>query len=464
MRSYALLLAEDEESFRELLKRRLSRKGYLVTAVASGTEALDALAEEEFDAAIFDMKMPGLDGIATLKRAREIQPGLPVLILTGHGSIETAVEAIRAGAYDYLTKPCNLAELEVILERALERRALEVENRGLREALRRLGDGLEIVGRSEPLRRLLELTERVAQGAMPVLIEGESGTGKELIARAVHQWSPRAAGPFIPVNAGALPAQLLESELFGHARGAFTGAVAAKPGLVELAGGGTLFLDEIGEMPLEVQAKLLRFLETHEVRRVGETRIRRVDVRIVAATNRRLADEVRAGRFREDLYYRLNVVALHVPPLRERREDIPLLVEHFLARLGSAKEMTPEALEALMRQEFRGNVRELYNLVQRGVILSPDRFIAPEDLGLTVPPARQGAPTRRGAGPSAEASPGDGGDAGEEFASLEQVERAHIARALERTGWNRAQAAQLLGVSVRTLYRKIEGYGLRPGQ
>lgn len=465
MRSYALLIADDEASFRELLERRLSRKGYLVKAVGSGTEALAALAEEEFDAAIFDMKMPGLDGIATLKRAREIQPSLPVLILTGHGSIETAVEAIRAGAYDYLTKPCNLAELEAILERALERRALEVENRGLREALRRLGDGLEIVGRSEPIRRLLDLTQRVAQGSMPVLIEGESGTGKELIARAVHLWSPRAAGPFIPVNAGALPAQLLESELFGHARGAFTGAVAAKPGLVELAEGGTLFLDEIGEMPLEVQAKLLRFLESHELRRVGETRIRRVDVRIVAATNRRLLDEVQAGRFREDLYYRLNVVTLHVPPLRERREDIPLLVEHFLARLGSEKEMVPEAVDVLMQQDFRGNVRELFNLVQRGVILSPDRFIAPEDLGLAVRPARPGEQGGGGAGAASTAPRVGGGDAaGEAFPTLEEMERAHIARALERTGWNRAQAAQLLGVSVRTLYRKIESYGFRRGE
>jgi len=436
-----------------------------VKAVGSGTEALAALAEEEFDAAIFDMKMPGLDGIATLRRAREIQPSLPVLILTGHGSIETAVEAIRAGAYDYLTKPCNLAELEAILERALERRALEVENRGLREALRRLGDGLEIVGRSEPIRRLLDLTRRVAQGSMPVLIEGESGTGKELIARAVHVWSPRAAGPFIPVNAGALPAQLLESELFGHARGAFTGAVAAKPGLVELAEGGTLFLDEIGEMPLEVQAKLLRFLESHELRRVGETRIRRVDVRIVAATNRRLLDEVQAGRFREDLYYRLNVVTLHVPPLRDRREDIPLLVEHFLARLGSEKEIVPEALEMLMQHEFRGNVRELFNLVQRGVIMSPDRFIAPEDLGLGTRSASTAASAQSDSGPAASArwSDVDGAD-DEAFPTLEEMERAHIARALERTGWNRAQAAQLLGVSVRTLYRKIESYGLRPGE
>lgn len=482
MKRYALLIAEDEESFRQLLEQRLSRKGYLVSAVGSGTAALAALAAEEYDAAIFDMRMPELDGIETLKRAREVQPGLPVLILTGHGSIETAVEAIRAGAYDYLTKPCNLAELEAILQRALERRALEVENRGLREVLRRQGSELEIVGRSPALERLLELTGRVAQGEMPVLIEGESGTGKELIARAVHLWSPRAAGPFVPVNAGALPDQLLESELFGHAKGAFTGAATAKAGLVELAEGGTLFLDEIGEMPLELQAKLLRFLESHELRRVGETRIRRVDVRVVAATNRKLVEEVQAGRFREDLYYRLNVVALQVPPLRERREDIPLLVEHFLARIGSGKEMAPEALGALMQHGFKGNVRELFNLVQRGAILSPDRFIAPEDLGLAVSVASGVSGHDGGASGDSVAGGGlaggqevlgagrtaGGGSAGPEaagdeaIATLEEMERAHIARALERTCWNRAQAAQLLGVSVRNLYRKIESYGLRP--
>jgi len=451
MRTYSLLIADDEDSFRQLLQQRLTRKGYLVTAVATGTAAVQAVTEEEYDAAIFDLKMPGMEGIEALRRAREIQPGLPVLILTGHGSIETAIEAIRAGAYDYLTKPCNLAELELLIQKALERRALEVENRGLREVLRRQAPGVEIVGQSRSLTRLMELTERVAQSESPVLIEGESGTGKELIARAVHGLSPRSAGPFIPVNAGALPANLLESELFGHAKGAFTGAAGAKPGLVELAEGGTLFLDEIGEMPLELQAKLLRFLESHELRRVGDLKIRRVDVRIVAATNRRLMDEVKAGRFREDLYYRLNVVALPVPPLRERREDIPLLVEHFLARLGSSKEMTPEALQALMLHELKGNVRELFNLVQRGAILSPDRFIAPEDLGIGLAPAPITPPPLPAATP-----------APERFPTLDELERIHIARALERTGWNRAQAAELLGISVRNLYRKIDSYNLAP--
>lgn len=450
MRSYALLIADDEESFRLLLQQRLSRKGYLVTSVASGTAALAALAEEEFDAAIFDLKMPGIDGIGALKRAREMQPGLPVLILTGHGSIETAVEAIRVGAYDYLTKPCNLAELEAILQKALERRALELENQSLREVLRRQVAGVEIVGQSRALERLMELTQRVAQGEMPVLIEGESGAGKELVARSVHALSPRAGGPFIPVNAGALPANLLESELFGHARGAYTGAVAAKPGLVELAEGGTLFLDEIGEVPLELQAKLLRFLESREMRRVGETKLRRVDVRVVVATNRHLADEVREGRFREDLYYRLNVVALLVPPLRERREDIPLLVEHFLAQTGSHKEMTPEAMAALMQHPFPGNVRELFNLVQRGAILSPDRFIAPEDLGLT--PVAEVKPLTVAA-PAPQEGP---------FPTLEEMERGHIEQALWRTGWNRALAAQVLGISVRNLYRKIDTLDLHP--
>lgn len=449
MRNYSLLIADDEDGFRELLQQRLTRKGYVVRVVATGTTALEALAEEEYDAAIFDLRMPGATGIEVLRRAQEIQPSLPVLILTGHGSIETAVEAIRAGAYDYLTKPVNLAELELLLKKALERKALEMENRGLREALRQQGAGVEIVGPSLALQRLMQLTERVAAGDMPVLIEGESGTGKELIARAVHSLSPRAAGPFIAVNCGALPENLLESELFGHARGAFTGAVAAKPGLAELAEGGTLFLDEIGEMALELQAKLLRFLENRELRRVGETRLRRVDTRVVTATNRRLADEVKAGRFREDLYYRLDVVALRVPPLRDRKEDIPLLVEHFLARIGSPKEMTPEAMAVLLEHDYPGNVRELFNLVQRGAILSPDRFIAPEDLGLAPAEAKPAVPQEHKPHEPA-------------VMTLAEMERRHILTVLEHTGWNRAQAAQLLGISVRNLYRKIEAFDLRP--
>jgi DNA-binding NtrC family response regulator len=453
VRNWSLLIADDEEGFRELLRSRLTRKGYLVRAVADGTAALGALAEEEYDAALFDLRMPGADGIEVLKRARELQPALPVLILTGHGSIETAIEAIRAGAYDYLTKPCNLTELELVLQKALERKALEVENRGLREVLRRKETSAEIIGNSRALTRLLQMTERVAQSETAVLIEGESGTGKELTARAVHTLSPRAAGPFIPVNCGALPGQLLESELFGHARGAFTGAVEAKQGLVELAEGGTLFLDEIGELPLELQAKLLRFLESREVRRVGDTKLRRADARVVAATNRRLADEVKAGRFREDLFYRLNVVALQVPPLRERREDIPLLVEHFLARIGSDKELTAEAMQALLAYDYPGNLRELFNLVQRGAILSPDRFIAPEDMGLAAGPAP-------GSGP--DEAPGGAAQAAGDFPTLEVMEQRHIARALQQTGWNRAQAAELLGISVRNLYRKIDAYHLHP--
>lgn len=453
MRVHSLLIADDEQSFRDLLHQRLTRKGYQVTAVTNGTDALAALEEREFDGAILDLKMPGLSGIEVLKAARESQPSLPVLILTGHGSIESALEAVRAGAYDYLTKPCNLAELELVLQKALERRSLEVENRGLKEALRRQGGAPEIVGSSPALTKLLQMTERVAASDTCVLIEGESGTGKELIARAIHAWGPRASGPFIPVNAGALPANLLESELFGHARGAFTGAVAAKPGLVEVAEGGTLFLDEIGEMDADVQAKLLRFLESRELRRVGETRLRQIDTRVVAATNRRLTDEVKVGTFREDLYYRLGVVVLTVPPLRERRSDIPMLAEHFLRRLGSEKRLTPEALAALAAHPLPGNIRELFNLVQRGVVLSPDREITSEDLGLAAPAGLE--PDR--------ADTGVVSQGGQHLSlTLEEMERRHIAAVLERLGWNRARAAQVLGISVRNLYRKIDQYGLSP--
>lgn len=447
----SVLIVDDEDSLRELIAGRLRRRGYRVDAVATGAEALEALARQEFDLAVLDLRLPDVDGMDCLRRAKELQPALEVVMLTGHGTIESAIEAMKLGAYDYLTKPCNLSELEVILGKALERRLLTAENRGLREAIRRQQEQIAIVGASPAMERLMQLTQRVAMADSPVLIEGESGSGKELIARAVHAGSPRAEGPMIDVNCGALPGTLLESELFGHARGAFTGAVQAKSGLVEMADRGTLFLDEVGELPLDVQAKLLRFLETGEFRRVGETRLRRVDVRIVAATNRLLADEVAQGRFREDLYYRLNVVRLQVPPLRERPEDIPMLVEHLLSRLGSDKELSPEALEALMSYPFPGNVRELYNIVQRGAILSPDHWIALEDLGLSTHAAAGGA------GP--DASPPAAA-----ILPLQEVERRHILAALKATGWHRAQAASLLGISVRNLYRKIEQFGLHPDQ
>ena len=454
-RTPTMLVVDDEESLRALIANRLRRKGYEVTEAATGQDALGAIIQQEFDLALFDLRLPDIDGMECLRRAKEAQPNLEVLMLTGHGTIETAIEAMKLGAYDYLTKPANLAELEVVLGKALEKRLLANQNRGLREAIRRQQEQVAIVGGSAAIDRLLLLTERVAAADSPVLIEGESGTGKELVARAVHDGSARADGPLITVNCGALPNNLLESELFGHARGAFTGAVQAKAGLVEMADRGTLFLDEVGELPLDLQAKLLRFLETGEYRRVGETRLRRVDTRIVAATNRRLADAVALNQFREDLYYRLNVVRLEVPPLRDRASDIPMLVEHFLSRLRSDKQFAPEAMEALLAYPFPGNVRELFNIVQRAVILSPDQWVTPEDLGLPAAPGHLAvAPAAANAG----GAPPDP----DAILPLGEMERRHILAALQATGWHRAQAAGLLGISVRNLYRKIDQFGLLP--
>ena len=436
-----ILIADDEETFRELLVSRLARKGSQVAGVSTGEEALKAIQSRYFDVGVFDIRMPGMDGIELLRRARELQPSLEVIVITGHGTIDSAIEAMRLGAYDYLTKPCNLSELEIVLGKALEKKALVEENRGLREAFKRQAGAREIIGKSAEVRRVIELTRKVAASELPVLIEGESGTGKELVAQAVHTWSSKASGPFIPVNCGSLPAQLLESEMFGHEKGAFTGAASQRPGLVEMADRGTLFLDEIGEMDPSLQVKLLRFLETGEFRRLGDNRLRRVDARIVAATNRRLDQEVRGGRFREDLYYRLNVLAIRVPPLRERKDDIPLLVEHFLRLRGAhQKEVTPEAMEALLAYDYPGNVRELANLVERGAVLSSGGKIERADLfGL-----RENLPAY-------------------EALTLSEVEKRHILATLKAAGGNKSRAADLLGISVRNLYRKLAEYGVGGG-
>lgn len=318
-----ILFVDDEEAFRDLLVRRFCRKGFAVVGAGSGPEALERLEEEFFDLAVVDLKMPGMDGLELLQKFKEAQPETQVLILTGHGTIESAIQAMKLGAYDYLTKPCNLEELEILLQKALEKRKLLGQNRGLQEALNRKLGSRRIIGNSEKIRRLLEMVKKVADSSSPVLIEGESGTGKELIAEALHVWSSRASQPFIVINCGALPGHLLESELFGHERGAFTGAIKQKKGLVEASDGGTLFLDEIGELDPQVQVKLLRFLETGEFRRVGDNRLRYVDVRVVAATNRRLEEKIQQGRFRDDLYYRLNVFKLSVPLCGNARKIYP---------------------------------------------------------------------------------------------------------------------------------------------
>lgn len=435
-----VLIVDDEESFRDLLVQRFNRKGYQVKGVGTGAEALQAMKEEAFQVAVFDIKMPEMDGIELLQRARQMEENLQVIMLTGHGTTESAIEAMKMGAYDYLLKPCDLKELEITLQKAYEKRMLLEENSGLKEVLRRDRGSKLPVGKSKAITRVLELTKKVAVSDTPVLVEGESGTGKELIVSAIHQWSGRAQQPLIAVNSGALPGQLLESELFGHEKGAFTGAVTQKKGLIESAHRGTLFLDEIGEMELGLQVKLLRFLETGEFRRVGDVRLRKVDVRVVAATNRNLEEEIAKGNFREDLYYRLNVIRIVVPPLRERKEDIPVLVEHFLGKSGGAtnKELTPEAMDALMRYDYPGNVRELFNILERGVLLSTGDKIQEEDLFGCI-----------------------AGDRTAEVYTLEEMEKRHLSQVLRRVHWNKTQAAELLGISVRNLYRKIEAYQLR---
>lgn len=437
----SILVVDDEADFRDLMLKRLTRKKYGVSGAACGQEALELIRDRMFDVALVDLKMPGMDGLELLGHLRNLSPETEVIILTGHGTTETAVEAMKMGAYDYLTKPVDLQELQVLIDKAAEKASLRKKNLGLTAALARENSSSfhGMLGNAPAMVRLRALISKVADSPSPVLVEGESGTGKEMVSRALHFESHRAKAPFIVVNCGALPEQLMESELFGYEKGAFTGAQSTKPGLVEMADGGSLFLDEIGELPVGLQAKLLRFLESGEFRRVGDTRLRWVQTRIIAATNRCLRQEVEAGNFREDLFYRLEVVKIHVPPLRERKEDIPLLANFFLKRKYADKEFAANALEALQNHDFPGNVRELANLVERGALLSDGNIIYAEDMfGHSVQQAsRTGRPE-----------------------SLEEVEKRHIQLVLDYTGWDKKQAAEILGISLRNLYRKIETYNL----
>ncbi|MDR3586707.1 MAG: sigma-54 dependent transcriptional regulator [Desulfosporosinus sp.] len=455
-----ILIIDDEEALRAIIAQRLKRKGYEVLEADTAEEGLSLLKVTLIDAVMLDIKLPDGDGLILLPKIKQLQPELQVVMLTGNGTIESAIEAIKLGAYDYLTKPCNLSELEITLQKALEKRKLLLENTGLRQAVNRQTAELKIIAESAPMEELLEMTRKVAQTDASVLILGESGVGKELIAQAIHLGSSRVNGACIPVNAGAIPETLIESELFGHEKGAFTGAGTQKIGLVEMADNGTLFLDEIGEMPLSIQVKLLRFLESGEFRRVGDTRLRRVDVRIVAATNRDLQQEINQGRFREDLFYRLNGLILIVPPLRERREDILPLVKHFFETqskktlLPHDYILLPETKEQLLLYDFPGNVRELFHLIERGQILSIAGRIAPQDIWGK---AEQVLKTS----PSFDSEPRffdifcDN-----PYPSLEEVEKHYILATLKKVMGNKTQAANLLGISVRNLYRKLQSYGV----
>jgi DNA-binding NtrC family response regulator len=440
-----VLVVDDDAEVRALLGRVLTKAGFAVGEAVSGAEGMALLGRHEYDVALVDVKLPDASGLDILRWAREAEADTEFIVLTGNADVETAVEAMRLGAYDFLGKPWRNAELVEVLGKAAEKKKLRRENSALREVMTRR-DGLpQIVGATAEVQELISIIGRVAQSDSPVLILGESGTGKELVARTIHLKSRRASRPFVSVNCGAFPDTLLETELFGHKRGAFSGAVASRVGLFEAADGGTLFLDEIGEMSPAMQVRLLRVLDSGEVRRVGEERAFHVDARILAATNKDLSREAAEGRFRWDLFYRVSTISVPVPSLRQRRADIPLLVQHFTgpATRGKSLKFAAEAMDRLMSYSWPGNIRELRNLVERLMILHEGDEVRASDL-----PAELGAPAR--AIPEPDAA----------LVSLQEIERRHVERVLQATGWNKAQAARVLDVDIKTLNKKIRDYGL----
>ncbi|CAK7040326.1 sigma-54-dependent Fis family transcriptional regulator [Tissierella sp. P1] len=438
MESFRLLIVDDEEKFIEVLKDRLTRKGLHVEAATSGIEAIKLVEELEFDVALFDVMMDKIDGLELLEKAKKIQPDMEVIMLTGYGTIESAIEAMRSGAYDYLSKPVNPIELELVLKRAAEKKRLKGYNDNLVENIKLINDKKEIVGESQVMLNLKYMIDKVADSHLPVLILGESGTGKDLVANALHYKSCRGDNPFIPINAGAIPGELLESELFGHVKGAFTGAHTNKKGLVEIANQGTLFLDEIGDMDPALQVKLLRFLDTGEFRPVGSTMTKKTTVRIITATNKNLEKAIYNGSFREDLFYRLSVVTIPVPPLRERGDDVLLLANYFLNKNpNNKKELAEETKMFLIEHDFPGNVRELANFIDRAVLLSKGNKIYPWDL---IPSLNNTENQYK------------------KYISLDDVEKEHIIDILRLTNWDKPEAAKMLKIGLRTLYRKIEKY------
>jgi two-component system response regulator PilR (NtrC family) len=449
-----LLVVDDEQSMREFLESFLRREGYDVSTAADVNTALSYLESDEIDLVITDMQMPEKTGLDLILEARELSPETAMVMITGFGTTDSAISAMREGAYDYLTKPFKVDELRIVIEKALEKKLLSNENRRLKEELRSQSRSRNIIGHSRVMQEVYELIGQVAETKTNVLVYGESGTGKELVARAIHDQSPRSGKPFVAINCGAIPENLIESELFGHVKGAFTGALQNKDGLFEAATGGTLFLDEIGELSHPLQVKLLRALQEKSIRRVGDTADRKIDVRIVSATNRRLEDEVAAGRFREDVYYRLNVIQLTLPPLRDRPEDIPLLAQHFIRRfadeIGKEVEgMDGEAFDMLSTYGFPGNVRELENLIERAVALARGPVIGTALL----PPTVTANPS---AGPISRID-----DEGVDLEALVATyERSLLSEALSKTGGIKKKAARLLGISFRSFRYRLEKLGL----
>jgi two-component system, NtrC family, response regulator AtoC len=439
-----LLVVDDDQVARELLAETLSREGYRVRVAGGGEEALRLAGAESFDMALVDLRMPDLDGLGVLKQLAMIQPDLPVVILTAFATVETAIEAVNAGAFDYLSKPFRMEEIKIVVRRTLDARRLARENLQYRQELKARYGFEGLVGQSHQMVEIYKLIARMAALDTTVLIQGETGTGKELVARAIHGASARGARPFVVVDCAALPETLFESELFGHERGAFTGAVSARRGLLETSAGGTCFLDEIGELTAPLQAKLLRTLQEHSIRRVGGNEPIPVDVRVVVATNRDLRKLVAEGGFRDDLYYRLNVVTITVPPLRERASDIPLLAQHFLemfARRGGrpVKRLAPEAVALLGGYRWPGNVRELEHVIERATALSSSETLLPDDFPPHLREERDRAPRL----------PAEG-------MTLEDVKRWYVNKVLEESGGNKQRAAELLGIDRRTLYRILE--------
>lgn len=445
-----ILLIDDEAIALANLTHVLEREGYAVTACKDGEAGLAALAKGDYDLVLTDLKMPGLDGMEVLRRMRVEHPDVPVIMITGHASLDSAVEAMKAGAYHYLAKPFRLAEAREVVRSALDLARVKRENRELKLRVEQLRNPHAIITQDLGMQRLLETARRVAGTDSSVVIHGESGTGKELLARYIHQHSRRAQGPFIAFNCGALSEELAASELFGHEKGAFTGAQARRIGLIEAAQGGTLFLDEVAELPLSVQIKLLRVLQEREVLRVGAVEPVKVDVRVLAASNRDLEQAVEAGQLRADLYFRLNVMTLTLPPLRERRDDIPLLAYFLLRKFAvmmdrPVKEISPEAMQRLSEYDYPGNVRELSNFIERGVALAEGETLEVEHL-----PQHLGKLTVRVFTPPLATAP----------ATLEAQEREHILRALQAARGNRSEAARMLGIDRVSLWRKLKKYGL----
>ena len=451
-----ILFIDDDKAGREVALFNLRHAGYEITPAENGQEGLSFFSPEKFDLVITDVKMPGISGIEVLRRIKKQAPEIPVLVITAFGNVETAVEAMKNGAYDFIGKPFQRDQLLLSAERALERRRLATEVRELR--IRASGVEREIVGSSSAMKRLLEIADRVSRTDAGILITGESGTGKEVIARRIHVHSHKAEGPFVAVNCAAIPGELLESELFGHAKGAFTGAVKDRLGRFRQAQGGTLFLDEIGEIPLPLQAKLLRALQEKVVDAVGRDAPISVDVRIVAATNKDLQSRIRAGSFREDLYYRLNVVEVHVPPLRERTEDVPALVLHFVGELAEGRDLTvpPRVMEELMRRPWPGNVRELKNACERMVILCDGNEVSLEDLPAPSDRLRPEKATLLGNGGDLPSLPPEG-------LSLVDLEKKVIESALRIKNGNMTKAAAFLRIPRHVLIYRLEKYGIHRG-